>query len=92
MTFSWSTNLELQGRHERQQQRMIDRAHFPKTKTMESFDFQPNINRQEILGFKDLAFMKNQENLVFIGSPGVGKTHLAINIELAACQQGQRTI
>ena len=44
------------------------------------------------MGFSDLAFMEKQEDLIFIGSPGVGRTHLAVGIGMAACQQGKRTL
>lgn len=88
------TEAELHWRGEQEVQRIIHRARFPQEKTLKAFDFdfQPNINRQVVLGFQDLAFMDKQENLVFIGSPGVGKTHLAISIGIEACRQGKRTL
>lgn len=54
-------------------------ANFPFIKTLEDFDFdfQPNINRKELLELSSLGFVENKENVVFIGSSGVGKTHLA---------------
>ena len=69
-------------------------AYFPQEKTLTvfDFDFQPNINKQEVLVFQGLAFMEKQENLVFIGSPGVGKTHLAISIGIEVYRQGKRTL
>lgn len=83
------TEAELRWQDEQEVQRIIHRAHFPQEKTMKAFDFdfQPNINKQEVLGFQDLAFMEKQENLIFIGSPGVCKTHLAISIGIEACRQ-----
>lgn len=88
------TEAELQWQEDQQTQRIIRRARFPQEKTLKAFDFdfQPSINKQEVLGFQDLAFMEKQENLVFIGSPGVGKTHLAISIGIEACRQGKRTL
>ncbi|MCT3283820.1 transposase [Lactiplantibacillus pentosus] len=88
------TEAELRWQDEQEVQRIIHRAHFPQEKTMKAFDFdfQPNINKQEVLGFQDLAFMEKQENLIFIGSPGVCKTHLAISIGIEACRQGKRTL
>ena len=54
-------------------------ANYPFIKTLEDFDFdfQPNINRKELLELSSLGFVENKENVVFIGSSGVGKTHLA---------------
>ncbi|WP_390410732.1 IS21-like element helper ATPase IstB, partial [Lacticaseibacillus jixiensis] len=88
------TEAELHWQSDQEVERIIHRAHFPQAKTLKAFDFdfQPNINKQEVLGFQDLAFMEKRENLVFIGSPGVGKTHLAISIGIEACRQGKRTL
>lgn len=88
------TETELTWRAEGQTQRIIERARFPQQKSLKTFDFdfQPSINRQEIYSFRDLAFLEQHENLIFIGSPGFGKTHLAIGIGIAACQQGVRTL
>lgn len=84
------TNVELEWQERRQVKRIVERARFPQEKSLKAFDFsfQPSINRQQVLGFSDLAFMEKQENLVFIGS----KTHLAVGIGMAACQQGKRTL
>jgi DNA replication protein DnaC len=88
------TQAEIQWQSDQETNQRIKRARFTQKKTLKEFDFnfQPNINKQEVLGFQDLAFMEKQENLVFIGSPGVGKTHLAISIGIEACLQGKRTL
>jgi DNA replication protein DnaC len=88
------TEAELHWKVECETKQRIKRARFPREKTLKAFDFdfQPNINKQEVIGFQDLAFMEKQENLVFIGSPGVGKTHLAISIGIEACRQGKRSL
>lgn len=54
-------------------------ANFPFIKTLDDFDFdfQPNLNRKELLELSSLGFVENKENVVFVGSSGVGKTHLA---------------
>ena len=54
-------------------------ANFPFIKTFDDFDFdfQPNINRKELLELRSLGFVENKENIVFMGTSGVGKTHLA---------------
>lgn len=65
----------------------VKTANFPFLKTVDDFDFnfQPGINRKEILEFTSLGFIERTENILFVGSSGVGKTHLAtaIGIECA---------
>lgn len=65
----------------------VKTANFPFLKTMDDFDFsfQPGINRKQIQEFLSLGFIERQENILFVGSSGVGKTHLAtaIGIECA---------
>ena len=62
-------------------------ANFPFLKTMEDFDFsfQPGLNKKQLLEFASLGFIERKENILFVGSSGVGKTHLAtaIGIECA---------
>ena len=48
--------------------------------------------RQQIDEFAPMSFLDNQENIIFIGSPGVGKTHLSIGLGVEACRQGVRTL
>lgn len=81
------TDLEIKAKEERHLQICIRTANFPFRKTLEDFDFdfQPTLNKAEIMGYKDMRFLEQTENILFIGSPGVGKTHLstAIGIEAA---------
>lgn len=88
------TNTELKWNQEQEIERIVKRALFPQVKTLKGFDFnfQPSINQQEVIGFQYLAFLEKNENLIFIGSPGVGKTHLAISIGIEACRQGKSTL
>ena len=57
-------------------------ANFPFLKTMDDFDFsfQPSINKNQILEFNSLSFIEKKENIIFVGTSGVGKTHLATSI------------
>jgi len=66
-------------------------ARFPFIKTMDQFDFsfQPSIDERLVSELATLRFIANAENVVFLGPPGVGKTHLAIALGLAAIAQGQ---
>ena len=65
-------------------------AHFPATKTLEDFDFafQPSINERQIRELATLRFVAQGENLLLLGLPGVGKTHLAIALGMLAISQG----
>ena len=60
----------------------VKTANFPFLKTVDDFDFnfQPGINRKEILEFTSLGFIERTENILFVGSSGVVKTHLATAI------------
>ncbi len=59
---------------------------FPARKTFEMFDFnfQPNLDQSKIESLRTLNFLKEKENIVFIGNPGVGKTHLSIAFGMLA--------
>lgn len=63
-------------------------AGFPKPKTLDEFEFeyQPSINKDQILDLNSLRFIEKQENVVFYGNSGVGKTHLAISIGVTAAK------
>ena len=65
-------------------------ARFPFIKTLEQFDFsfQPSIDQRQIKELTTLRFIENGENIIFLGPPGVGKTHLAIALGLKAVAQG----
>ncbi|MGF0111122.1 ATP-binding protein, partial [Clostridium sp. SGI.024] len=55
------------------------------------FDFQPGINKNQILDFESLRFLEAKENIVFLGTSGVGKTHLATSIGIAAAKRRYST-
>lgn len=68
-------------------------ANFPFIKRLSDFDFsfQPSINKEQIMNFKYLQFLEKKENIIFIGSPGVGKTHLATAIGIEAASMRTST-
>ena len=57
-------------------------SRLPAVKTLETFDFsfQPSIKREQIESLHELNFIDRKENVVLLGPPGVGKTHLAISL------------
>jgi DNA replication protein DnaC len=64
----------------------------PAVKKLESFDFsfQPSIDRTQMMSLHELTFMDRKENVIFLGPAGVGKTHLAISLAVAAIERGKR--
>ena len=67
-------------------------ARFPARKTLEDFDFdhQRSLKRDVIAHLGTLDFVTGRENVVFLGPPGTGKTHLSIGLGIRACQAGHR--
>jgi len=84
--------LELIERERRAAERRLKAARFPQTKTLDEFDFgqQPSINKPLVLELAKGQYIDDRENVLLIGSSGVGKTHLAIALGLAACGQGRK--
>ena len=70
----------------------IKAARFPARKTLEEFDFsfQRSVKRQVVEHLGQLDFLHARENVVLLGPPGTGKTHVAIAIGIRACLAGQR--
>jgi DNA replication protein DnaC len=72
----------------------IRAARLPARKTLEEFDFdhQRSLKRDVIAHLGALDFVEGKENVVFLGPPGTGKTHLAIGLSVRACQAGHRVL
>jgi DNA replication protein DnaC len=79
-------------RQDHARQRRIKQARFPVLKTLEQFDFTwpAKINRLAVQNLFRLKFIEDKANAIFIGGVGLGKTHAAIALGLAACQAGIR--
>jgi len=79
-------------RQDRARQRRTKQAHFPVLKTLEQFDFTwpTKINRLQVQNLFRLKFIEDKANAILIGGVGLGKTHAAIALGLAACQAGHR--
>ena len=77
-------------RNNRRLQAAMRSSRLPVIKTLEDFDFtfQPSIEREQIDSLHELGFLACKENVIFLGPPGVGKTHLAISLAIAAAQSG----
>ena len=73
-------------------QSRIKAARFPARKTIEEFDFafQTSLRRDTVLHLGQLDFLAGKENIVLLGPPGTGKTHLAIALGIRACLAGHR--
>ena len=83
------TNKEIEYRDERASQIQITVSAFPYKKEIEDFDFdyQPSINKNEILELNTMGFLERKENILFIGPSGVGKTHLAVALGITAAKK-----
>jgi DNA replication protein DnaC len=81
-------------RTERAIERRIKAARFPVVKTLEQFDWTwaTKINRAKIQNAFRLQFVEQKSNVIFLGSVGLGKTHLAIALGYQACLEGYRTL
>src|SRR4051795_13274717 len=73
-------------------QSRIKAARFPARKTLEEFDFafQASLRRETVLHLGQLDFLAGKENIVLLGPPGTGKTHLSIALGIRACLAGHR--
>ena len=86
-------NEECQHKNNNSFSMRIQTAHFPFRKTLEEFDFsfQPSIDKKTISTLASLKYIYNTENVVLVGPPGVGKTHLAIALGIEALK-GRMTV
>lgn len=85
---------ELNERTQNRIARHLKHARLPADKPLESFDFhhQTTITKRQVNALLDFRFIDERQNLVFIGPPGVGKTHLAIGITLKAIDAGYKAL
>lgn len=77
---------EAKSKKNRAVENQIQMSGFPYKKTLDmfDFDFQPSINKEQIMELATMRFVENKENVVFLGTPGVGKTHLAVALGMIA--------
>jgi DNA replication protein DnaC len=82
---------ELDARRQRYLKTRLQLAHLPYVKTFDQFDFtfQPSIDERQIRELRTLRFIHDASNVILLGPPGVGKTHLAVALAEAAIRAGQ---
>lgn len=83
---------EVKKREQNRLQKRIKVARFPVMKELADFDFSalPTLNKTLVLDMTRGEYLHKRESIVLIGNPGLGKTHLAIALALAACRQGHK--
>jgi len=84
--------LEMTERERRSTERRIQAAKFPVTKSLDTFDFLalPSLNKKLVLELARGEWIGRRDNVLALGNSGTGKTHIALALGLAACQQGFR--
>lgn len=83
---------EVARREENRRLRRIKAARFPVLKELADFDFScvPSLNKQRVLELARGGYIEKAEPILMVGNPGLGKTHVATSLALAACRQGLR--
>ena len=83
-------NAEVIARQQHQVVQHLKLAHFPFERTLESFDFgfQPSVDKRLFKELSSLAFLGHGQNIVLLGPPGVGKTHLAVGLGRKVIEAG----
>lgn len=86
------SELELLDRERRAAERRLKAARFPSPKTLEGFDFatQASINRPLVMELMRCAYIDSRENILLVGNPGTGKTHIATALGIEACGRGKK--
>lgn len=87
---SQALETEWQGRYQRGIEARLRLARFPWLKTLEQFDFdfQPSLDRRQVRELAGMSFVERAHNVIILGPPGVGKTHLAIGLGVKAVEAG----
>jgi DNA replication protein DnaC len=83
---------ERDSRADKARSRRMKEAGFPFMATIEEFDFgfQRSVSKKHMLKLKELSWLESAFNILFIGPPSVGKSHLAISLGIAAVDAGDR--
>lgn len=86
--------MEAMDKSQRSLHARLQKARFPAMKTLEEFDFtfQPSLNEKQVIALSSLSFVEKKENVLLLGPPGVGKTHLATALGVKACMAKYRVL
>ena len=86
--------IEVAATRARRQRARLRFAHYPVHKTLAGFDFdfQPQLDRALVAELSTLRFVEERRNVLLLGPPGVGKSHLAIGLGLKAIERGYRVL
>lgn len=82
--------VETDARHSNSKAKRLKQAGFPFNKTLNDFDFgfQTSVSKRYMLQLMDMCWLEQAYNVMFLGPPGVGKTHLAVSLGIAAVDAG----
>jgi DNA replication protein DnaC len=91
---AYMVQQEIDGREATQKQRRLKAARLPAWRTLDEFDFsfQVSVSQQTIRDLATLEFIEKRENLILLGPPGVGKSHLAIALGIEAINAGYKAL
>lgn len=86
--------VEENGKKQRLKNRNVKAANFENIKTLDEFDFSfpKTINISKIKDLETLNFLEKKENVILIGPPGVGKSHIATSLGIRACEEGKKVL
>ena len=87
-SLNYLLNEEITYKDERASEGIIKASGFPFRKTVDDYDFtfQPSVSENQIKELSNLSFIDNHENIIFVGNPGTGKTHLAVALGIEAAK------
>lgn len=85
---------EVNNRQDNSHKKRHSKAKLPSYKTIEEFDFsfQPSIDKKQINDLSTCQYIKEKKNFILVGSPGTGKTHLAIALGVKALLKGYKVL